>query len=214
MHKRDGFLNVPCVTNTWNLQLQESRGLWPPRQAPLSSRALSSKLSSVPFKGKRSHHSIPECYLRSFRLFLSLLPPQGHVQFYFCQSINRLVGMIWNRKFAPKQKRALAVCISASLQTEFFVLKNQIKAKLSVILFYPGGISPLRSTIACWMCGSGTPPAPLHSSCPNSCPSETGRPTVMATWLMFACEDGTSQAKQGQFLYFAKQKRLQVYNPC
>ena len=147
-------------------------------------------------------------------LCLSLLPPEGHVQYHFCKSKNRLVGMIWNRKFALKRKRALAACISMSLQTEFFVLENQIKAKLSVILFYSGGVSPLRSTIACWMSGSGILPAPLHSSCPNSCPSKTGWPTVMATWLMFVCEDGISQAKQGQFPYFAKQKRLQAYIQC
>lgn len=27
-------------------------------------------------------------------LSLSLLPPEGHVQYHFCKSINRLVGMI------------------------------------------------------------------------------------------------------------------------
>lgn len=64
-----------------------------PRQAPLSSRSLPSKYGSVPFKGKTSHHSVPECVTTAVSESFSP-SPKVYMQCHFCQSGNRLVGMI------------------------------------------------------------------------------------------------------------------------
>lgn len=70
--------------------------------------------------------------------------------------------------------------VYCNVPSEFFVLEDQLKAKLSVILVCPGDISPLHVTMWCWPCGSGSLPALLHGSCPDFCPGEASWPTGLS----------------------------------
>lgn len=120
-----------------------------PRQAPLSSRALFSKPSSVPFKVKISHHSVPEYVISAVSNAFPLSPASTRPCAVPFLQIYKQAGRHDLKQQICTEAEKSSGSLYFTVPSEFFVLENRIKAKLSVILFYSGGISPLRSTIAC-----------------------------------------------------------------